>query len=135
MVMKGYSTFRKAPALLEPHHQIVYCHIQDTHCGGGGSYPLQRSSRCFLQPQPTGQRNKCVAEGKNFKLLFSAGIIFGCWGFDLYFVQWEWFTQFYSDDFPELYKRPHKLSELLPNIFFEHDRPTIFLTHSSSRTD
>ena len=27
----------KAPALLEPHHQIVLCHIQDTH--RGGSYP------------------------------------------------------------------------------------------------
>ena len=24
--MKGYSAFPKAPALLEPHHQIVYCH-------------------------------------------------------------------------------------------------------------
>ena len=35
--MKGYSTFPKVPALLEPHHQIVYCHIQDTRCGG--SYP------------------------------------------------------------------------------------------------
>ena len=38
MAMKGYSAFPKAPALLEPHHQIVLCHIQDTCCGGG-SYP------------------------------------------------------------------------------------------------
>ena len=138
--MKGYSAFPKAPALLEPHHQIVYCHIHifvaashqtrlDTRskarrpikvgikgrgrsgrsrdsnpaclccssahlvqCGpdeassftnpnvGPGTYaslrlkldawssavqiqdtrlggltPLQRSSRCILQPQPTGQ--------------------------------------------------------------------------------
>ena len=30
MAMKGYSAFPKAPALLEPHHQIVECHIQDT---------------------------------------------------------------------------------------------------------
>ena len=37
MAMKGYSAFPKAPALLEPHHQIVYCHIQDTR--RGGSYP------------------------------------------------------------------------------------------------
>ena len=37
MVIKGYSAFPKAPASLEPHHQIVYCHIQDTR--GGGSYP------------------------------------------------------------------------------------------------
>ena len=35
--MKGYFAFPKAPALLEPHHQIVYCHIQDTRWGG--SYP------------------------------------------------------------------------------------------------
>ena len=33
MAMKGYSVFPKAPALLEPHHQIVYCHIQDTRWG------------------------------------------------------------------------------------------------------
>ena len=27
MAMKGYSAFLKAPASLEPHHQIVLCHI------------------------------------------------------------------------------------------------------------
>ena len=37
MAIKGYSSFTKAPALLEPHHQIVWCHIQDTHWGR--SYP------------------------------------------------------------------------------------------------
>ena len=31
MTMKGYSAFHKTPALLKPYHQIVYCHIQDTH--------------------------------------------------------------------------------------------------------
>ena len=31
MAIKWYSTFTKAPALLEPHHQIVLCHILDTH--------------------------------------------------------------------------------------------------------
>ena len=30
MAMKGYSAFPKAPASLELHHQIIYCHIQDT---------------------------------------------------------------------------------------------------------
>ena len=34
MTMKGYSAFPKAPSLLEPHHQIIYYHIQDTHWGG-----------------------------------------------------------------------------------------------------
>ena len=38
MVMKRYSAFPKAPALLEPHHQMVSCHIQET--------PLQRQ---FIQ--------------------------------------------------------------------------------------
>ena len=32
--MKGYSIFPKAPALLEPHHQIVLCHILGTYWGG-----------------------------------------------------------------------------------------------------
>ena len=51
MAMKRYSAFPKAPALLEPHYQIVKCYIQDTRWG---SYPLQRCSRCILLPQPTG---------------------------------------------------------------------------------
>ena len=33
IAIKGYSLFPKAPALLEPHHQIVQCHIQDTRWG------------------------------------------------------------------------------------------------------
>ena len=40
---KGCFRFPKASALLEPHYQIVYCHIQDTLivcvCGARGSYP------------------------------------------------------------------------------------------------
>ena len=36
--MEGCSEFPKASALLEPHHQIVKCHIQDTRWGG--SYPF-----------------------------------------------------------------------------------------------
>ena len=34
MALKGYSTFPKAPEVLEPHHQIVLCHIQDTRWWG-----------------------------------------------------------------------------------------------------
>ena len=34
MAMKGYTAFPKAPAILEPHHEIVLCHIQDACCGG-----------------------------------------------------------------------------------------------------
>ena len=38
MAIKIYSAFPKAPALPEPHHQIILCHIQDTHWGK--SYPF-----------------------------------------------------------------------------------------------
>ena len=31
IAMKGYSTFPKAPALLETHNQIASCHIRDSH--------------------------------------------------------------------------------------------------------
>ena len=53
MAMKRCSTFPKAPALLEHHHQIVLCHIQDTRWARGGG--LTR-----LQPQPTGQSSLFV---------------------------------------------------------------------------
>ena len=54
MAMKGYSAFPKAPALLEPHHQIVYCHIQDTRWGGG--LPLCREAvSVFYSPSRLGK--------------------------------------------------------------------------------
>ena len=54
MAIKKYSAFPKSAALLEPHVQIVLCHI----VWGGGLTPTQRSNRCILQFQPTGQ---CLA--------------------------------------------------------------------------
>ena len=33
MAILGYSVFPKAPALLEPHHQIFWCHIRDSRLG------------------------------------------------------------------------------------------------------
>ena len=39
--MKEYSTFLKDPAL-EPYHQMVQGHIQDTLCGVGDLTSLQR---------------------------------------------------------------------------------------------
>ena len=56
--MKGYSTSPKAPALLEPHHQIVYCHIQDTHWKS--LILLLIYSQCFLLSQLTGSSYFCV---------------------------------------------------------------------------
>ena len=50
MKMKGYSTFPKVPALLEPHHQIVLCRIQDT-CRRGGYYSsTEMQSVYFIAP-------------------------------------------------------------------------------------
>ena len=46
--MEGYSAFPKVSTLLEPHHQIVLCHIQDTRCRRLTFLP--RYSRCILQP-------------------------------------------------------------------------------------
>ena len=63
MAMKGYSAFPKAPALLEPHHQIVSCHIQDTRLGG--VYPSTEVQSVILQPQLTGQYTEL-----NVKVLF-----------------------------------------------------------------
>ena len=56
MVMKGYSLFPKAPSILEPHQQIFLYYIQNT-CWKSLT-PLQKSSRCILQFQPTEQYTK-----------------------------------------------------------------------------
>ena len=41
MAMKRYSAFPKAPALVEPHHQMVSCHIQDARWGVYSSSEMQ----------------------------------------------------------------------------------------------
>ena len=51
IAVKGYSAFPKTPALLEPHHQTVYCHIQDIHWVGWGFLPLCRGAvNVFYSP-------------------------------------------------------------------------------------
>ncbi len=50
MVIKGHSAFPKAPELMDPHHQIVYCHMQGTCWNNLTS--LQKCSMYILQPQP-----------------------------------------------------------------------------------
>ena len=57
MAMKEYSAFLKAPALLEPHHQIILCNIQDTRWRGLLPH-TQIYSRSILEPKPTGQERK-----------------------------------------------------------------------------
>ena len=55
--MKGYSKFPKSPGP-EPPNQVVYCHNQNTLCGGGCLTPPQRCSWCFLQPHLTRFKSK-----------------------------------------------------------------------------
>ena len=53
MAKKGYSALPKAPELLEPHHQIVLCHIQDIH---GSVLPLCRGAvSVFYSPSRLGK--------------------------------------------------------------------------------
>ena len=42
LAMKRYSAFPKAPASLEPYHQIVLCHVQDSRWGR--VFPLNRGA-------------------------------------------------------------------------------------------
>ena len=51
MAIKEYSAFPKAPLLLEPHHQIVKCHIHDTRCGWG-SYPSLKKQSVYFTASP-----------------------------------------------------------------------------------
>ena len=47
--MRGYSVFPKAVALLESHHQIVSCHIQETRWAG--SYPSAKKQSVYSTSQ------------------------------------------------------------------------------------
>ena len=66
--MNVFSSFPKAPALLEPHHQIVWCHFQDTRWGGGLT-SQQRYSRRILQLMLTGQNYNWYARNNPKKLI------------------------------------------------------------------
>ena len=60
MAMKGLSTFPKAPASLEPHFQIIYCHIQDT---SWGIIPFCREAiGIFSRPNRLGQRTLVMVD-------------------------------------------------------------------------
>ena len=55
MAIKRYSAFPKAPTLLEPHHEIVSSHTQETR--GGVSYPSAKMPSVYstaLNGWPTG---------------------------------------------------------------------------------
>ena len=61
VVVKGHSAFPKAPALLEPYHQIVKCHIQDTRWR---VLPLRRhAAGIFYSPSRRGQDRYDFTEG------------------------------------------------------------------------
>ena len=52
MVMKWHSTIPKAPALLVPRHQILFCYIQDTRCGVLPSHTLFENVNKQFTPIP-----------------------------------------------------------------------------------
>ena len=69
MVMKGYSTFPKTPALLKTHHQIVCYHIQDTCWGESYLFAEKQSvysavladwTKEYLEPDKWLEKNKKV---------------------------------------------------------------------------
>ena len=53
----GVMAFLKVPEV-KLHHQMIWCHIQDTHWEVGDLTPLQRCSQSILQSQPTGLIDK-----------------------------------------------------------------------------
>ena len=59
MSITGYSEFPKASALLEPYHQIVLCHIQDTRWEG--VLPLcRRAVGVFYNPSRLGKHGVSI---------------------------------------------------------------------------
>ena len=72
-MIKEYSAFSKTLALLEPHHQIVLCHIHNTSWGNLTS--LQRYSQCILQPQTTGPPGHSLGVGLTILKRFSRYIL------------------------------------------------------------
>ena len=63
MAIKRYSAFPKAQALLKPYHQIIQCHIQDTHQGNlppHSAETIKEYSKlsCFLELESHHQGNQ-----------------------------------------------------------------------------
>ena len=89
MAKKGCSAFPKPPALLESHHQIVYCHIQDTRWES--LTPQQRCSQCIPQPQLTCLKILLVALGE-YEVKFVTLTILGKASTDAKTLQDFWLT-------------------------------------------
>ncbi len=67
MAIKGYSAFPKAPALLEPHHQIVSCHNQDTPWGRGVLPICREAGSVFYSPSRLGNQIIQISISTQFK--------------------------------------------------------------------
>ena len=92
--------------LFEYHFLYLYC-IHKCFCLlskcllASESWNLQEDKTYWLPSSHLGVDFFCVAERKNFKLLFS-----GCWSFEsIYFVQWEWLMPFCPGHLPGQHKR------------------------------
>ena len=65
--MKGCFAFPKAPTSLEPHHQIVQCHIR-TLIGGVGSYPSAEKQSVYSTVPADWASKFITLKGKMFKV-------------------------------------------------------------------
>ena len=76
--MKEYSAFPKAPALVELHHQIVLCHIQDTR-REVGVLPLRRGEVGVFYWATNGLRDQSSIPGrvisKTQNMVFNASLL------------------------------------------------------------
>ena len=75
--MKKYSAFPKAPALLEPHHQIVLCHIRTLV--GRVSYPSAEMKSVFSTTPANGE-NCFVSLSFVIICLHASRIFLACFG-------------------------------------------------------
>ena len=127
MAMKGYSVFPKAPALLELHHQIVSCHIQDTRWRSFTH--LRRSSRCIFY------RPSRLAYFRLYICVKSGRVTFRKGGFDSslwwlpHSVQWSTNSAVYVVPHVPPVQYNHSYSEaairLSPDFFPEYMEPLL----------
>ena len=95
MAMNRYSAFTKAPALLEPHYQIVQAHIQDTRWGE--SYPsAEMQLVCSTAPADRASMCVCVCVPKNKLYVDETYLVhpwlkWEHWNFELNCIMTRWF--------------------------------------------
>ena len=102
MALMGYFAFFKSPVLLETHYQIVYSHVQDTHCVAY-IYILdtyrpndnRHSNKWRMIKTQEGRRKKTSLEKyspltllQGFERVVQGLHVRGCWGPNINFIFW-----------------------------------------------